>query len=151
MEVPAKRAKFLLSRHGVIIPIVDSVLPLWKLSFPGNWGKMVFLHVPFRVQEPVSRQAQITEDLTLLHRPVSITGGASFVYDGDGSRLKKTEGGVTTTYMLRFRRLCGPWPEIDQCQQSQEEQDSLDPVVARRYAENRVSLAGKEHPLDHAQ
>jgi hypothetical protein len=25
------------------------------------------------------------------NRPVSITGGASFVYDGDGNRGKKTE------------------------------------------------------------
>ena len=36
------------------------------------------------------------------NKPVSITGGASFVYDGDGNRVKKTEGGETTLYINKY-------------------------------------------------
>jgi RHS repeat-associated protein len=33
------------------------------------------------------------------NRPITITGGAAFVYDGDGNRIKKTEGWQTTLYI----------------------------------------------------
>jgi len=36
------------------------------------------------------------------NRPVTITGGASFVYDGDGNRVKKTEGGQTVLYINKY-------------------------------------------------
>ena len=38
------------------------------------------------------------------NRPVSITRAGettTFVYDGDGNRVKKTVGGVTTVYTMR--------------------------------------------------
>jgi RHS repeat-associated protein len=36
------------------------------------------------------------------NRVVSVSGGASFVYDGNGNRVKKTEGGQTTLYVNRY-------------------------------------------------
>jgi RHS repeat-associated protein len=36
------------------------------------------------------------------NRPLTVTGGASFVYDGDGNRVKKTEGGQTVLYLSRY-------------------------------------------------
>jgi len=33
------------------------------------------------------------------NRPVSVSGGASFVYDGDGRRVKRTENSETTVYV----------------------------------------------------
>jgi RHS repeat-associated protein len=36
------------------------------------------------------------------NRPVSVTGGASFVYDGNGNRVMKTEGGQTTVYINQY-------------------------------------------------
>jgi len=36
------------------------------------------------------------------NRPVSISGGATFVYDGDGNRVKKTEGGETILYINKY-------------------------------------------------
>jgi RHS repeat-associated protein len=36
------------------------------------------------------------------NRPLTVTGGASFVYDGDGNRVKKTEGGQTTLYINQY-------------------------------------------------
>lgn len=36
------------------------------------------------------------------NRPVTITGGATFVYDGDGNRVKKTEGGQTILYINKY-------------------------------------------------
>jgi RHS repeat-associated protein len=36
------------------------------------------------------------------NRPVTVTGGASFVYDGDGSRVKKTENGQEILYINRY-------------------------------------------------
>ena len=33
------------------------------------------------------------------NKPIAIAGGASFVYDGDGNRVKKTEGGQTILYV----------------------------------------------------
>jgi len=38
------------------------------------------------------------------NRPVSVSGGgtATFVYDGDGNRVKKTESGETTLYLNRY-------------------------------------------------
>jgi RHS repeat-associated protein len=36
------------------------------------------------------------------NRVVSVSGGASFVYDGDGNRVKKTEGGQTTLYVNKY-------------------------------------------------
>ena len=36
------------------------------------------------------------------NRPVSITGGASFIYDGDGNRVKKTENGETILYINKY-------------------------------------------------
>jgi RHS repeat-associated protein len=36
------------------------------------------------------------------NRLVTVSGGASFVYDGDGNRVKKTEGGQTTVYVNKY-------------------------------------------------
>ncbi len=36
------------------------------------------------------------------NRPVTVTGGATFVYDGDGNRVKKTEGGQTVLYINQY-------------------------------------------------
>ena len=36
------------------------------------------------------------------NRVTAVTGGASFVYDGDGKRIKKTENGVTMVYVNRY-------------------------------------------------
>jgi RHS repeat-associated protein len=36
------------------------------------------------------------------NRLSTVTGGASFVYDGDGNRVKKTEGGETILYVNQF-------------------------------------------------
>jgi hypothetical protein len=36
------------------------------------------------------------------NRVVSVTGGASFVYDGDGNRVKKTEGDQTILYINQY-------------------------------------------------
>ena len=36
------------------------------------------------------------------NRVVAVTGGASFVYDGDGNRVKKTEGGQTILYINQY-------------------------------------------------
>jgi RHS repeat-associated protein len=36
------------------------------------------------------------------NRPGTVTGGASFVYDGDGNRVKKTEGGQDILYVNKF-------------------------------------------------
>ncbi len=43
----------------------------------------------------------------LENRVVAVTGGASFVYDGDGNRVKKTENGFTTTYVNRYYEKTG--------------------------------------------
>jgi RHS repeat-associated protein len=36
------------------------------------------------------------------NRPLTVTGGASFIYDGDGNRVKKTEGGQTILYVNKY-------------------------------------------------
>jgi hypothetical protein len=36
------------------------------------------------------------------NRLIEVSGGASFVYDGDGNRVKKTEGGETTLCVNRY-------------------------------------------------
>ena len=36
------------------------------------------------------------------NHPLTVTGGASFVYDGDGNRVKKVEGGQTTVYPNQY-------------------------------------------------
>ena len=36
------------------------------------------------------------------NRPVTVTGGATFVYDGDGNRVKKTEDGQTILYINQY-------------------------------------------------
>jgi RHS repeat-associated protein len=36
------------------------------------------------------------------NRVISVSGGASFVYDGDGNRVKKTENGETILYVNQF-------------------------------------------------
>jgi RHS repeat-associated protein len=36
------------------------------------------------------------------NRPLTVTGGATFVYDGDGNRVKKTEGGQTILYINQY-------------------------------------------------
>jgi len=36
------------------------------------------------------------------NRVTGVTGGASFVYDGDGNRVKKTEGGETILYINQY-------------------------------------------------
>jgi len=36
------------------------------------------------------------------NRPLTVTGGATFVYDGDGNRVKKTEGGQTVLYINQY-------------------------------------------------
>ena len=42
----------------------------------------------------------ITWDLE--NRPASITGGTSFVYDGDSNRVEETSGGQTTLYINKY-------------------------------------------------
>jgi RHS repeat-associated protein len=41
------------------------------------------------------------------NRLTAVSGGASFVYDGDGNRVKKTEGGVTTVYVNKYYEKTG--------------------------------------------
>jgi phage gp45-like len=36
------------------------------------------------------------------NRPLTVTGGATFVYNGDGNRVKKTEGGQTILYINQY-------------------------------------------------
>jgi YD repeat-containing protein len=36
------------------------------------------------------------------NRPVTVTGGAWFVYDGDGNRVKKTENGQEILYVNKY-------------------------------------------------
>jgi phage gp45-like len=36
------------------------------------------------------------------NRVTAVTGGASFVYDGDGNRVKKTENGETILYVNKY-------------------------------------------------
>jgi len=36
------------------------------------------------------------------NRLISVSGGASFVYDGDGNRVKKIENGETTIYVNKY-------------------------------------------------
>jgi uncharacterized protein RhaS with RHS repeats len=37
----------------------------------------------------------------------AVSGGATFVYDGNGNRVKKTEGGVTTLYINKYYEKAG--------------------------------------------
>jgi RHS repeat-associated protein len=41
------------------------------------------------------------------NRVKDVTGGASFIYDGDGNRIKKTEGGQTTIYVNKYYEKTG--------------------------------------------
>jgi hypothetical protein len=36
------------------------------------------------------------------NRPLTVIGGASFIYNGDGNRVKKTEGGQTILYVNKY-------------------------------------------------
>ncbi len=36
------------------------------------------------------------------NRLTGVTGSAAFIYDGDGKRVKKTEGGITTVYVNKY-------------------------------------------------
>ena len=50
------------------------------------------------------------------NRPLTVTGGASFVYDGDGNRVKKTENSVTVLYANKYYGASDETTEIRYCQ-----------------------------------
>jgi RHS repeat-associated protein len=59
---------------------------------------------PFRYDDNGNMATRGDQTITwdVENRPVTITGGASFVYDGDGNRGKKTEGGETILYINKY-------------------------------------------------